>query len=72
MSWSGSTFHSSHPKIYLFIWNVVVGVRDRKISNDFWLIWHAVILKTRNDMIFKNSIKIVDEMVDKIKVLSWR
>lgn len=49
-----------------------MGVRDRKISNDFWLIWHAVILKTRNYMIFKNSIKIVDEMVDEIKVLSWR
>lgn len=41
----------------------------------FWLVWHAiiwVIWKARNAKIFENHSKDVEEMVEEIKVLSWR
>jgi hypothetical protein len=39
-----------------------------------WLIWHSVIWViwiSRNDRIFNNNVKEVDEMVEEIKMLSW-
>jgi len=49
-------------------------VTSKKLRKGFWLIWHVtiwVIWKERNDSIFYGDIKIVDEIVDEIKTLSW-
>lgn len=54
--------------IHLFGWST------KKRKRGAWLIWHAVIWviwKMRNDKIFKNIVKEVDEMVEQIKVVSW-
>jgi hypothetical protein len=50
------------------------GVRPRKVRRGFQLIWHAaiwIIWTEMNDCIFNNSIKEVDDLVEKIKALSW-
>lgn len=50
------------------IWN-------KKLRKGFWLICHAsiwVIWKARNDIIFNDCIKGLDELVEDIKVLSCR
>jgi len=49
--------------------------RNKKICRGFWLIWHAaigVIWRARNNRIFNNQVTEVDELVDEVKVLSWR
>lgn len=50
-------------------------VWNKKLRKGFWLIWHAsiwVIWKTRNDRIFMEISKGVEEIVDEIKFLSWQ
>jgi len=50
-------------------------VRDKKMRKGVWLIWHAiiwVIWKGRNERIFNNLIKEEEELVEEIKVFSWR
>lgn len=47
----------------------------RSRTKGVWLIWHAtiwVIWKGINNRIFKNISKAIDEIVEEIKVLSWR
>jgi hypothetical protein len=49
-------------------------VSSKKLRQGFWLIWHAtlwVIWMARNDIIFNNGTFEVDDVVEKIKVLSW-
>jgi hypothetical protein len=46
-----------------------------KVRGGFWLIWHAIIWvlwNVRNDRIFSNRAKDVDEIVEEVKVLSWK
>jgi len=46
---------------------------SKKIRRGFWLIWHAVIWviwRERNDRIFNNKEKGVDEIVEEVKVMS--
>lgn len=48
---------------------------NKKIRKGLRLIWHAVVWSlwmTRNDRIFNNSLHVADELVEDIKVLSWR
>lgn len=54
-------------------WNEVVV--NNRIHKGFRLIWHAVVWslwRMRNDRIFKISICGVEEVVEAVKVLSWR
>jgi len=49
-------------------------VSNKKLRQGFWLIWYAslwVIWIVRNDIIFNNGTFDVDEVVEKIKVISW-
>jgi hypothetical protein len=49
-------------------------VRPRKVGRGFCLIWHTaiwIIRTERNDCIFNNSIKKVNDLAENIKVLSW-
>lgn len=51
------------------------GGRVNKVTKGLWLIWHTtiwVIWKKRNDKIFNGCHFEVDELVEEIKVLSWR
>ncbi|RHN74087.1 putative reverse transcriptase zinc-binding domain-containing protein [Medicago truncatula] len=51
------------------------GESKKKIRKGYWLIWHAAvwsIWRVRNDRIFTNTICGVVEVVEAIKVLSWR
>ena len=48
---------------------------NKKIRKGHWLIWLAtiwVLWKVRNDKIFNGKIYTVEEVVEEIKVLSWR
>lgn len=59
--------------IHWFCWNV--GASNKKVTNGFRLIWHAAIWmlwKARNDKIFKDTVCEVPNLVEGIKVLSWR
>lgn len=54
-------------------WNA--GASNKKMIKGFRLIWHAtiwVIWKARNDKIFDDKVKEVLEIVEEVKVLSWR
>lgn len=51
------------------------GARDKNIILGLRLIWQAtiwVLWKVRNERLFKDNIMEVDEIVENIKVLSWR
>jgi hypothetical protein len=50
-------------------------VRNKKIKKGFLLVWHTVIWvlwRTRNDVIFNGITKEPMEVVEEIKVLSWK
>ena len=52
-----------------------VGGKSIKEIKGFWLIWHTtiwVLWNRRNDKIFKGRNFEVEELVEEIKVLSWR
>lgn len=52
-----------------------VGERNKKVTKGLWLIWHTTmwtLWKARNDKIFKGISRVVDDIVEEIKVLSWR
>jgi len=47
---------------------------SKRLKKGAWLIWHAtlwLIWKERNEMIFNNQRKKVEEIVDEIKAVSW-
>lgn len=51
------------------------GERNKMVKTGFGLIWHATIWalwKARNDFIFKEVSLAVDDIVENVKVLSWR
>ncbi|KEH36206.1 hypothetical protein MTR_3g112330 [Medicago truncatula] len=54
--WSGGLIHKKIRKGLRMIWEVVI-----------WVLW-----KARNDRIFNNENAPWDELVEKVKVLSWR
>jgi len=47
---------------------------SKRLKKGAWMIWHATIWtlwKERNERIFKEQRKEVEELVDEIKVVSW-
>jgi hypothetical protein len=51
------------------------GERNKKIKKGRLMVWLAtvwVLWKVRNDNIFNRKIHVVEEIVEEIKVLSWR
>jgi len=58
------------PQIFLCIWIVEKNELSKKIRWGMWFIWHPVIWSKRNDRVFNNCVKEVDETVESIKVLS--
>jgi len=49
--------------------------RLKRLGRGAWLIWHTVVWvvwNSRNNILFKNKIMEVHEMVDQVKVLSWQ
>ena len=49
--------------------------RNLKIKRGYWLIWNSVILvlwKARNAKIFNNLARDCKDIVDEIKMLSWK
>lgn len=61
---------------FFLLWEVWSGgERNKRIRNGLRLIWHAtiwVMWKARNDKVFNNCNSEVGDMVDDIKVVSWR
>ena len=54
-------------------WNAAA--RGKKVRKGYRIVWHAAIwsiLKARNDAIFENYASGIEEVVENIKVLSWR
>ncbi|CAJ2633603.1 unnamed protein product [Trifolium pratense] len=58
----------------LFLWFYGAS-SNKKVRKGFLLIWHSTLWflwKARNVRIFKNVIKVPREIVEEIKVMSWR
>jgi len=63
------------PNLFFHINGWLGEMHLKKLKRGAWLIWLLaiwVIWKPRNDWIFNNRVKEVDEMVDEVKVLSWQ
>jgi len=64
------------PQNLFLLWEGWNGAaRNNKTRRSFRLTWHAVVWslwRARNDRIFNNSNSDVAEIVEAIKVLSWR
>jgi len=74
MRWLGMNFLTP-PNLFL-LWENWDGVSvNKKIRSGFRLVWHAVvwsIWRAKNDKIFNNNTGEVDDLVEAVKVLSWR
>jgi len=74
MSWLG--FRMVIPPNLLIQWECWEGVTsNKKAQKGLRMIWHMVVWslwRTRNDRIFNNAWREVEELVEDIKVLSWR
>ena len=49
--------------------------RNKKIRRGLWLIWHATVLelwRARNNHIFNDQVSHAEDIVEEVKVLSWR
>jgi len=73
MNWLEFNF-VTHPNLFVHFacWSDMAN--SKKIRRGFWLIWHAVvwvIWRKRNDRIFNNKVKGVEEMVEDVKGMSW-
>lgn len=54
-------------------WSGEIG--KKRLRKGYWLAWHAsvwVIWEARNDRIFNNLTKILEEIVEDIKLVSWQ
>jgi hypothetical protein len=64
------------PLNLFFLFDCLSGAAlNKKLWKGFWLIWHASIWLTwrdRNEVIFANGISDPKEVVNEIKVMSWR
>lgn len=74
LNWFGGNFVTPPNLSYHWdCWNGEIG--DKKLRKWCKLIWHAsvwAIWRVRNEKIFNRVIKNVDEIVEEIKVLSWK
>lgn len=74
MRWLGFHF-VTRPNLFV-LWYCWDGLSSNKMTRKgLRLIWHAVvwsIWKALNDRVFNNSTADVEEVVEAIKVLSWR
>jgi len=74
MRWLG--FNVVIPPNLFSLWECWDGVsNNKKIRKGLRMIWHAVVWslwRARNDRIFNNSFREMEELVEDIKVLSWR
>lgn len=74
MAWMGSAFLIP-PNLFVHWYCWMGEVTNKKLVKGLGLIWHTTIWflwKARNDKIFNNTTFEVDEIVEKIKVMSWR
>jgi hypothetical protein len=74
MVWIGRSFITP-PNLFVHweCWNG--GERNKNVLKGLWLIWHTtiwVMWKAQNDKIFKGVNFAVDDIVEEVKVLSWR
>lgn len=64
------------PPNFFILWECWFGgERNKRTRNELRRIWHItiwVLWKARNNRVFNNQITEVGEIVDEIKVLSWR
>jgi hypothetical protein len=74
MCWLGLLFLTP-PNLFV-MWDCWDGAfSHKKIRKGVGMIWHAVvwsIWRARNDIIFNNLTRDVEEVVEEIKVMSWR
>lgn len=74
LGWLGVQFITPRNLFYhLECW--FEAARDKRLRKGFWLIWHATIWevwRVRNDKIFNEVTKRVDEVVEEIQVLAWK
>jgi len=68
MDWCGVYYPL---KILLNNWLPYLAM-NKKARKGFWLIWHIIIWRSTNEIIFNNKVRDVEEIVDEIKVLSWQ
>lgn len=75
MAWMGCSFLIPH-KLFIHWECWRGGVSNKKlVKGSLGLIWHTeiwLLWKARNDKIFNNNNYEVDDIVEKIKVISWR
>lgn len=67
--------HVTPPSLFIH-WACWSGVESRpRVKKGLWLVWHAmiwVLWKARNNRILNDGVEFVDDLVEEIKVLSWR
>jgi len=71
MSWLNFNFITP-PNLFIHAICWFSEVRSKKLRRGALIIWNAVVWRVRNDHIFYNKVSGVEEMVDRVKVLSWQ
>jgi uncharacterized protein YktB (UPF0637 family) len=71
------TFESYYipPKLFIGFNVFLARLEIKNLQKGFVMVWHStfrLMWKARNDKIFNNIIKNSKELVDEIKVLSWK
>lgn len=56
--------------IHAFCWSREV--RSKNLRRGVWLIWHAVVWRSRNSIIFNAKSFEISDLVEQIKVLPWQ
>jgi hypothetical protein len=63
------------PNLFTLFDCVSESTRNSKMRRGFRLVWHSVIWllwKARNDVIFNNTVEDLLEIVERVKILSWK
>jgi cellulose synthase/poly-beta-1,6-N-acetylglucosamine synthase-like glycosyltransferase len=63
------------PDIFMLFDCLIGAAGNKKVRSRFSLIWHAtiwMIWSSRNKVIFSNGVKNLEEVVEAIKLISWR